>query len=158
MVEYPNLFYVFVIDTNSYSGNFEREMAAFITGHVGECGAGKEWAKQCQKPLSDKFVLYLPDEHGCCRPVSIWETPHWFNDGNGNHYREKDNDTNVTHKHPAYQSVAIFLSRKPNIRERELLKDRAYNFVLLQAKTEKPIIIEGFRLIERKMTDNQIQI
>ncbi len=28
--------YVFIIDTDSYSGNFEREMAAYVAGAVGE--------------------------------------------------------------------------------------------------------------------------
>ncbi|KKK83825.1 hypothetical protein LCGC14_2789530, partial [marine sediment metagenome] len=32
--------WIFIIDTDSYAGNFEREMCAYITGRVGECGVG----------------------------------------------------------------------------------------------------------------------
>lgn len=46
-VKYPNSFkgdesksYSIVVETDSYAGNFEREMCAFMTGHIGECEAG----------------------------------------------------------------------------------------------------------------------
>ena len=32
----------FVVDTDTYAGNFEREMCAFMTGITGACGVGKE--------------------------------------------------------------------------------------------------------------------
>lgn len=35
----------FIIDTDSYSGNFEREMCAYITGHIGDCLVGFEEAE-----------------------------------------------------------------------------------------------------------------
>lgn len=46
-VEYPNSFkgdesksYSIVVETDSYAGNFEREMCAFMTGHIGKCEVG----------------------------------------------------------------------------------------------------------------------
>ncbi len=36
MQEQPNP-YLFVIDTDTYAGNFEREMCAYVTGQIGEC-------------------------------------------------------------------------------------------------------------------------
>ena len=36
--------YLFVIDTDSYSGNFEREMCAYCTGQIGDCEVGIEHA------------------------------------------------------------------------------------------------------------------
>ena len=34
--------YTIIIDTDEYSGNFEREMCAYCTGQVGECEVGEE--------------------------------------------------------------------------------------------------------------------
>lgn len=37
--------HLFVIATNQYAGNFEREMCAYLTGVTGECDVGKEMAE-----------------------------------------------------------------------------------------------------------------
>jgi len=83
--------YLFVIDTEEYSGNFEREMCAFITGHIGECGVGQDKAilyrKQTRKEALE-FIQSKPDDHGCNRPVRIYPTPGWFNHGYGGHFRD----------------------------------------------------------------------
>ena len=36
----------FVIDTKQYAGNFEREMCAHITGHIGECEVGRDMVQE----------------------------------------------------------------------------------------------------------------
>ncbi len=36
--------YLFVIDTDTYAGSFEREICAYVTGQIGECEVGKEEA------------------------------------------------------------------------------------------------------------------
>lgn len=83
--------YKFVIDTDQYSGNFEREMTAYLTGCVGECGVGDEYAELFEKENVDHIdfsnVAFLNDD-GCSRPCNIEITPGWFNDGIGNIYRE----------------------------------------------------------------------
>jgi len=38
--------YIFVIDTDYYAGNFERNLCAYATGYVGECGVGRQMAQQ----------------------------------------------------------------------------------------------------------------
>jgi hypothetical protein len=87
--------YLFCVDTDSYAGNFERELCAYMTGITGECGVGHEAAKLYEeagfKPLDD-LVGQAQDDHGCWRPAAIQPTPGWFNDGVGNHYRESDYD------------------------------------------------------------------
>lgn len=95
MNRYPPGSYVLVFDTEQYSGSFERELVAYVTGCSGECGVGAEEAAQALEDLPprvvewlDDHVLHLPDEHGCCRPASVWPTPGWFNDGHGNHHRD----------------------------------------------------------------------
>lgn len=91
--------WTFVIDTDEYAGNFEREMCAYLTGILGECGVGEEMAAIARKELPKKIlkefeeiVAQVPDEHGCCRPVTIWPNPNWFNDGMGGHWKRDDND------------------------------------------------------------------
>ena len=36
--------WIFVVDTNQYSGNFERELTAYMKGMIGGCGVGVELA------------------------------------------------------------------------------------------------------------------
>jgi len=86
--------FIFVIDTEQYAGNFEREMCAYMTGQYGECGVGDDMARLFEQEtdwpenLFDSITEQVPDEHGCCRPAKIWPTPGWFNNGMGGHYRE----------------------------------------------------------------------
>lgn len=95
--------YVFIIDTDQYAGNFERQMVGYITGQYGECEVGEEEAQLFWDHFDgdDTLVQNLrfgstifdgvtpfPDEHGCNRPATIWPTPHWFNDGMGGHYQD----------------------------------------------------------------------
>lgn len=79
--------YLFVIDTDAYAGSFERQMCAYVTGQIGECGIGKEQAQIAQKEIPhvvaqlEDLVDQVPDDYGCHRPVSIFPTPRWFNHG-----------------------------------------------------------------------------
>lgn len=91
--------YSIIIDTNKYAGNFERQLCAYATGVIGDCGVGSEEANEYKKsgmPNLEDFVDQVPDEHGCFRPVQICPTPGYFNNGMGYHYksnnvREKQN-------------------------------------------------------------------
>lgn len=126
-----------IIDTNLYSGNFEREMCAYITGQIGECGVGEEHIDETA-PFYDWWsinVVNRPDEeeYPCYRPCAIEPTPGMFNNGLGGHFPdtpqgEADASTHYTdaakkqnekynhkilevwkrRKWPCYQSVAIF--------------------------------------------------
>lgn len=88
--------YVFVIDTTDYAGNFEREMCAYVTGVVGECEVGSEFAEMYEEEMKQEesiFFEYLDhrceeDDHGFARPAAIWTTPGWFNHGMGGVFRE----------------------------------------------------------------------
>lgn len=76
--------YTFIIDTNQYAGNFERYMCAFMTGIVGDCGIGEEYAEMYKNsgllPMED-LIRYKADEHGVYRPCEIVATPGWINTG-----------------------------------------------------------------------------
>lgn len=82
----------FIIDTDKYSGNFEREMCAYLTGQIGDCGVGAEYRELFFKEESINFdnVINQPDDNGCYRPCYIESTPGWINTGMGNFYRESD--------------------------------------------------------------------
>jgi hypothetical protein len=83
--------YIFVIDTEQYAGNFNREMCAFVTGQIGDCTIGDDFADMVPQDVSKRFrdiVAQTPDEHGCHRPVKMWATEGWFNHGMGGDFRE----------------------------------------------------------------------
>ncbi len=106
--------FAFVVDTEQYAGNFERQLCAYSTGIVGECTIGSEEASQFAEenpgpnPFEEK-ILQPPDEHGCRRPVEIWSTPGWFNNGMGGHFRLGENGTEAQEH---YKEECLAQSRK----------------------------------------------
>lgn len=173
--KYTLTHYYFVIDTNQYAGNFERDMCAYMTGIVGECDVGSEYAKLFTdetkrfwedsetNPFEDLVLLLDEEGDNCRRPCLTVSTPGWYNDGNGNYTKTKGNCT-----FPAYLSVAIILDRIPENKEIIFLKDRAYLFVSKKQEIEEnrykgvfsknEIKIEGFRLIEIKEETTHTEI
>jgi hypothetical protein len=136
--------YIFIIDTNEYAGNFERELCAYITGHVGECGVGSEMAHIFTEEEGESFdifgesVLSISSEHGCARPTSIWEN-----------------------KNGKYDSVAIFFCKKPTKKQIDLMKKRTQKFIdeIKNPYTRKPNFskILGFRLLTEEKITNTIE-
>ena len=136
--------YVFIIATDSYTGNFEREMCAFSTGAVGECGVGQEQADLFRAELmpnadeydptlfevNDCINLYEPDDHGCGRPTSIWE------DSKGN-----------------YNALAIFFNEKPTPVMIDLMKDRSAVYA-----GKNKIKILGYSMIKREVVVTDVAI
>ena len=99
--------YAVIVKTDSYAGNFEREMTAYITGEIGECEVGSKLLPLFVKDLGKNVSPFLdaidhvPDEHGCHRPCIIYN----------------DNDE--------YNSFAIFFSFVPAIDQLDLIIERA---------------------------------
>jgi|WetSurMetagenome_2_1015567.scaffolds.fasta_scaffold619841_2 hypothetical protein len=93
--------YGFVIQTNEYTGNFEREMCAFVTGQTGECGVGEEFVDEA---ITEQFdnVMCVADDHGCHRPVSL---------------HDKNNN-----------DLVIFFEEKPTKKQIALMKERSELF------------------------------
>lgn len=137
--------WVFVVDTNCYAGNFERDMTAYLTGIIGECEVGKEFAAiyaeetgDVEGSLFEESIDHRPDEHGCHRPCSIY-----------------GNETN---------SVAIYFWKKPTKKQINLMKDRLNKFPekfkslepdYLQKNTIK---ILGIRLVQEVLTRTQVKL
>lgn len=97
--------YAVVFDVNKYAGNFERQMVAYITGIVGDCGAGIKESNSFKEECGDLnfggVVRQVPDEHGCYRPASIVPSPYYWNDGMGNCHpnTKQSDDPSVVSKH-----------------------------------------------------------
>jgi len=139
--------FAFVIDTERYAGNFERQMCAYVTGALGECKVGRKERGVFREEVKDhgikdfmmNNIVRCPDDHGVRRPAYVYPTPGWFNNGLGSHHRdgdekaaraaydsyvqeEKKNQPDSTfdygkwkgEKHPAYMSVAIWMSERPS--------------------------------------------
>lgn len=86
----------FVIDTDEYAGNFERELCAYVTGVIGDCGVADKIASKVEDdPDVQKIGEYISqeaDEHGCYRPCKIYPTPNVFNNGLGFEYKIGEED------------------------------------------------------------------
>jgi hypothetical protein len=126
--------YIFVIKTNKYAGNFEREMTAFSTGMIGECGVGQEAAIEFLNTKGQKIVdefddvIYMkPDEHGCCRPTSIWGEPE-------------------------YNDVAIFFTKKPSKNLINIIKERATIYAI-----NNKIRVHDFKLIKESTSYEEVE-
>lgn len=87
--------YTLIINTDHYSGNFERQICAYATGELGECGVGDAEALAFkQDPAALKFnfskaIISLADDRGCKRPATIHPTEGWYNNGMGGHFKEE---------------------------------------------------------------------
>ena len=148
--------YLFIIDTDTYTGNFEREICAYITGKIGECEVGKEQAELARQEIPDivakleDLVESVSDEHGGHRPVLIFPNDRYGNDGNGNPALLTDKNRNQF-PWPEYNSVVIYFHSIPNRRLLNTMKERAINFAKgkeVLKRVGKRVKIEGFRLLE----------
>jgi hypothetical protein len=116
--EGPRNGYAFIINTDKYAGNFEREMCAYLTGATGDCEVGTE---RVDEEISAKFemdIQQVADDHGCYRPTSLWGGP-------------------TGH----CESVAIFFENKPTAEQINIMKERAMEF-----GESDNLIISGFSL------------
>ena len=174
----PSQTYLFVIDTEQYAGNFERMMCAYMTGSIGECEVGDKEKEIFEKEMGIKpdadgvlhdpfeFVIGRADDHGCSRPVTIYPTIGWFNNGLGGEFRDGEEVKALKHyhercheeaerlyvsskddwlaraksvnlrKYPSYLSVAIFMERAPTDEEWKILEERAVKFTSYWEETE----------------------
>ncbi len=125
---------LFVVDTDKYTGNFERELCAYITGIVGECGVGEDESDIFAEEVgNDEIMEYFedviqqyPDDNGTYRPATSIPSP----------------------LRSGYSGVGIFLYYIPRDHILTLMCERAKKY----GKLHK-IKIEGFRIIKRKVVE-----
>ncbi len=88
--------YGFIIDTDSYSGSFERQMCAYLTGQVGVCEVGDEHVPGFKEQFPEEYKIFETiigseaDLNGHYRPCEVYPTPGRFNHGSGTHYDDDD--------------------------------------------------------------------
>lgn len=146
--------WVFIIDTDQYAGNFEREMCAYCTGMIGQCEVGEAMLPFFEKDFEidpDKFYednpfmeyvdIWVMDDHGCGRPASIWNGP----SGGCN-------------------SVAIFFQQEPTEELIKIMKERSSDFAKNRPdqkeyqKSSKPMNILGFRMLKQVVTTTETTV
>lgn len=117
-----------IVDTNKYSGNFEREMCAFATAQVGECGVGFNEVDEDHPYASwwETHVEHVEDE-GCYRPVALSPTLGFINDGMGGHYKDTPENRKLA-KEAAIQAMIDYQAPQKakiekRIRERDFEED-----------------------------------
>ena len=135
----------FVIDTEQYAGNFEREMCAHLTGRIGDCEVGEELVDPVLKEMFYN-VVDMPDDHACYRPTTCFPL--------------KDKPDN--------NAVAIFFDKNdpPTEEQITLMKERANEFQevfrtkgrMAEFNKDALITITGFRLIEFSTTRTEKEI
>lgn len=70
--------FLMVVHTDSYTGNFEREFCAYVTGVIGECCKGQALANEYREDEGEDYYDFWDsldqpaDDSGCQRPVSIY--------------------------------------------------------------------------------------
>lgn len=152
--------WTFVVDTDSYAGNFERELACYVVGQCDDHGEhrGGPYREMYERDFKGKdpfedlveHRINDPGDDGIMRaPMDLAPTPGYENDGHGNH---RPIASGKKPKHPAYNSVAIFLSRKPKDKELKILVARAKAFADLPKTKQwdsRPKIL-GIRLVEER--------
>lgn len=122
----------FVVGTNKYAGNFEREMCAYMTGVIGDCEVGKPEANLYFEKYDSAIegIRQHPDEHGVYRPVNI-----------------------VKDEYGEFNAFEIHLNNMIHTKDFELMKSRAKEYSDIHN-----IKITKFRLVKRAFVENSVDI
>jgi hypothetical protein len=156
-------YYAFVIDTDSYAGNFERQLALYITGvEVEYMHGGMEWLTE----LAAKEVDELPKEviedvFGRSEFGPFDDQLHDVVNDTGAHTYVEIFESPGSHSN--YNSVAIYLDEQPDQKLVKLMKQRAKAFLSIKkpkgddgSEPEKFKIL-GFRVLELKSTSRTLK-
>lgn len=142
-------YYKFIIKTDSYAGNFEREMCAYVTGLWDGETHGKDQAKIFSKELNlneDKYgednpfytyMMMVPLEHDNISYIS------YVNIGG---YKNQD--------------IFLFFEKKPTPDLIDLMKKRAYKFSKEGLIFDRPVHFKilGFELVKVITMEEKIKI
>lgn len=156
---------LFVIDTNKYSGNFERSLFSFLTCFEDEevydytkmiALHGDSINPDLQNWWANNISTYNFDEEYRDRVVGIIPTPGFFNDGLGQHFPNDaiDPPVKTPNKWPAYQSVGIAIACDTiDDHILKLIKERVDEYVKLGVI--KGLEIIGYRMVTIKVTKTE---
>ncbi len=167
----PDDFYMFVIDTNSYSGNFEREVCAYITGQVAEVSSSDaedqaalalQAMPEVVKEFEDLMLDVQDDPDMYPSFVANWPTPGYGSNGRGKEVKLTPENKDEYH-YPAHLSVAIFFSERPSDKLIAIMKKRALHLRAIgipwHSNTRLRVFaIENFRLLHRHVEYTELEI
>jgi len=136
--------YAIVVRTDSYAGNFERELCAHLTGQIGECEVGEEYVDKEIQKIFNSLVTRKSDDHGCWRPVSL-------------------GGCQLT---PGYsgQDAVIWLSKLPTSEHMKIIREKASTFSdvypenAYRYKPFIPIKIEGIDILSMEVIVNVVKL
>lgn len=143
--------YILIIDTDTKTEGFYRQLCGFCTGYDHESINTTEFSDlfysdesisgDDENPFSS-IISYCVDQNGYDSPCSVWLNKSWGRDSAGNYRRlSEQNFSDLVE--PAPFSVGLFFTDHP----RDvvgLIKKRAEAFFKVM---NYPVAIEGFRLI-----------
>lgn len=163
--------YTLIIDTNEYSGNFERAMCAYLMGKYDEYGksycrefieifdtdvATGKVPKEIVNEINENLALVQceHDDNYFYSNVDIFPTPNRLNNGSGRHFTPKPGKE-YPKAYPAYESVGIFFNESPSDAMIAYVKHRLGEFNDLRSKIdgwkvngESKIKIVNVRVVE----------
>ena len=131
--------YVIIVRTDSYAGNFERELCAHLTGIVGDCEVGDDYVDENIESIFEEIVKSVPDDNGTRRPVSL-----------GGCAKTKEFNSN---------DVVIWFDSIPTEEQQAIIKERAETFNqihVIKYSWNKKIQIESIILREIEVNINSI--
>lgn len=131
--------YIFIILTDQYAGNFERELCAYCTGIIGDCGVGADEANKFREDYNEEKVNEMwelleqrCENESCARPVSV-SSPN--------------------------TALEIYFYNRPTQEVIDIIKERANKFKLKGWNDKpKPLSILGFELKMEITTTEYIDI
>jgi hypothetical protein len=131
--------YAIIVRTDSYAGNFERELCAHLTGIVGDCEVGDDYVDENIESIFEEIVKSVPDDNGTRRPVSL-----------GGCAKTKEFNSN---------DVVIWFDSIPTEEQQAIIKERAETFNqihVIKYSWNKKIKIESIILREIDTNINSI--
>jgi len=129
--------YAIIVRTDSYAGNFERELCAHLTGIVGDCEVGNDYVDENVESMFEGIVKHVSDDNGTYRPVSL-----------GGCAKTRDFTSN---------DVVIWFDSIPSPEQQAIIKERAETFNqihVVKYNWNKKIQIESIILREIDTTIN----
>ena len=137
-----DVLFEFIIDTDSYAGNFEREICAYITGMWDHETHGRDQAAIFKKEVGipnpfEEYITYVYLEHGYAPQQIIWEPIA-----------------------KAMNSVSIFFEKEPTPELIAIMKERAYRFSRYGLIFNEPVRLKilRFRFLKRIIKIETVEI
>jgi len=154
--------YIFVMDTNSHSHEFYRDLVAYCTGYVHESLVTSPYSESFYEDMNlcdedsnglcaeDKnpflgYIVDREDEHGDLAPCCVLLNKNYAINDEG-HAKPVGEANYHEYINTAPFSVGIFFDKYPEPSQIETIKSRAIKF-FKEVWKEKQVELEAFRII-----------